>query len=150
MAEALPIGPKPIANGPWAGWMAWGHDQDPFEDYSGPFYFKEDQNGRVTSGVMVEPRHMNGGGFAHGGFIMTFIDYAMFALAYRSLQTQRAVTVECGTQFVGMGSPGSLMEATGEVIRETRSMIFLQGKVTQNGEIVAGFSGTLKKIGAPR
>jgi hypothetical protein len=39
------------------------------------------------------------------------------------------------------------IEAEGEVLRETRSIIFARGLIAQRGRAVLAFSGALKKIG---
>jgi uncharacterized protein (TIGR00369 family) len=141
-------GPKPVADGPFAGWMAWIPAPDPFEQLTGQFYFKKEEDGTVTSAVMIEKRHLNGSGFVHGGMIMTFADFALFATANEALKNTRAVTITCNTEFVGGASEGAIMLARAEVVRETGSLVFLRGLVSQNGEAIATFSGTLKKIRA--
>jgi uncharacterized protein (TIGR00369 family) len=127
--------------------MAWPRGAEPFEDLTGPYYFREDGDGRICAALMIEPRHLNGGGFLHGGAIMTLIDFALFAIAYKSLALTRAVTLTCNTEFIGAGRPGVLAEAHGEVVKETRSVVFIQGRVVQKGEVIATFSATLKKSG---
>lgn len=57
-----PGGPRLVQTGDWAGWRTWS-GLDPFEDQSGPFYFREDETGLVTTAFKAETRHMNGGGF---------------------------------------------------------------------------------------
>jgi uncharacterized protein (TIGR00369 family) len=128
--------------------MAWIPAPDPFEDLTGQYYFRRTGDGAVTSAVMVERKHMNGSGAVHGGMIMAFVDFALFATAHHALKDTRAVTITCNTEFVGAGREGAVMEARAEVVRETRSLVFLQGRIVQSGDVVAAFSGTLKKIGS--
>jgi len=40
-----------------------------------------------------------------------------------------------------------MVEATGEVLRATRTMLFVRGLIRQSGRTLLAFSGTLKKIG---
>ena len=141
-------GPKPVEDGPFEGWMAWIPAPDPFEDLTGQYYFKRADDGAVISAVMVERKHLNGSGAMHGGAIMTFIDFALFATANDALNMTRAVTITCNTEFVGAAREGALLEARAEVMRETGSLLFIQGRCTQSGDNIASFSGTLKKIGA--
>ena len=65
--------------GEFAGWYYWNHD--PFETQSGPFFMRREADGSYVSAFRAEPRHMNGGGFMHGGCLMTFADFALFAIA---------------------------------------------------------------------
>ena len=70
---------RQVTEGEWAGWSLYG--EDPFEDLTGPFYYRRDDNGRLVCAFKAEKKHMNGGGFMHGGCLMTFADYALFIIA---------------------------------------------------------------------
>ena len=139
-------GPRLIEDGEWAGWRTW-NGMDPFEDQSGPFYFREDAEGRVTAAFRAEKKHMNGGGFMHGGCMMTFADYALFVFARDCLREQRAVTASFTSDFIGAVSPGMLLEATGEVVRDGRSLVFVRGQLETGGEPIMTFQAVLKKVG---
>jgi len=140
-----PGGPRRVESGDWAGWMTWS-GIDPFEDQSGPFYFKEDESGLVTTAFQAETRHMNGGGFMHGGCMMTFADFSLFAIANRELAGQHAVTVSLNGEFMGPARPGDLVTATGEVTKAGGSLLFVRGLVSTGGAPMLGFSGVIKKI----
>ena len=140
-------GPRLIESGDWAGWRTWS-GLDPFEDQSGPFYFREGEDGRVTTAFLAEPKHMNGGGFMHGGCMMTFADFSLFAIAWKELADSRAVTVSLNGEFVGPARPGDLVTATGEVVRAGGSLLFVRGLVSTGTGPMLNFSGVLKKIRA--
>ena len=91
---------KPIETGPWAGWKTW--PQDTFETGTGPFYMRQDEQGRVICRFVAEPRHMNGGGFMHGGCFLTFADFACFAIADEHTQGP-SVTVNLSGDFLAAG-----------------------------------------------
>lgn len=137
-------GPRRITEGEWAGWRTW--DGDPFESQSGPFYFRKDDEGRVRCAFRAERRHMNGGGFMHGGCMMTFADFALFAIAHDDLADSRAVTVSLNGEFVGPAHVGDLVEATGEVVKAGKSMIFVRGVISTGDEAMLTFSGVIKKV----
>ena len=44
-----------------------------------------------------------------------------------------------------MGRIGVPLDAEVELLRETKRLAIMQGKVVQEGELVAAFSGTLRK-----
>jgi uncharacterized protein (TIGR00369 family) len=140
-------GPRLIESGDWAGWRTWS-GLDPFEDQSGPFYFREGEDGRVTTAFRAEPKHMNGGGFMHGGCMMTFADFSLFAIAWKELADSRAVTVSLNGEFVGPARPGDLVTATGEVVRAGGSLLFVRGLVSTGTGAMLNFSGVIKKIKA--
>jgi uncharacterized protein (TIGR00369 family) len=137
-------GPRLITDGEWAGWLYWG-DGDPFETQSGPYYFRQDE-GLTRCAFRAEQKHMNGGNFMHGGCIMTFADFALFAIAHDHLKDDRAVTVSLNGEFVGPAHVGDMIEATGEVVKAGKSMIFVRGLISTSGEPVMTFSGVIKKV----
>ncbi len=136
-----------VETGPWAGWSMYGND--PFEDHAGPFYYRTAKDGARISAMRPEAKHMNGGGFMHGGALMTFADYCLFIIAMDDLKDSRSVTATFNCEFVGAVAPGDLLECTGEVVKAGRSMVFVRGLMTVAGEAVLSFSAVLKKT-APR
>lgn len=137
--------PMLISEGPFAGWRTWGGGADPFETAIGPFCFRVTDN-KVRCGFQPRREHLNGGGAVHGGALMSFADFALFAIAYNALGASNVVTVTCNSEFLSAGALEGVIEAEGEVLRETRSLVFIRGLVTQQGRTLLAFSGALKKI----
>ena len=68
-----------MTSGEFEGWTTW--EDEPFEhDTAGPFYFRVDEKGPVAA-FRVAHKHMNAGGVVHGGCLMSFGDFSLFALA---------------------------------------------------------------------
>ncbi|MGB8839553.1 MAG: PaaI family thioesterase [Aliidongia sp.] len=135
----------PVNDGEFAGWRYWPHDH--FEVHSGPFYFRPDAaTGRIHCAFRVTRQHLNGGGSTHGGCLLTFADYSLFAFAQDALAGARGVTVSLNSEFVGPALEGDLVEATGEVVRAGGSLLFLRGLITANGRPALNFSGVIKKL----
>lgn len=143
-------GPAKVADGPFAGWLTWSEGADPYETSIGPFYFNA-EGPQVKAAFQPRREHLNGGGTIHGGALMSFADFALFAIAYNALRNTRAVTLTCNNEFLSAGDLNGVVEASGEVLRETRSLIFVRGVITQRCQPLLAFSATLKKIApAPR
>ena len=138
--------PVELTDGPFKGWLTWGAGGDPFETLCGPLCFRIEEDGRARAAFMLEHKHLNGGGNAHGGALMTFADFSLFALAHTTLKGQHAVTVTFNCELAGAGVAGSPVYAEGRVVRETKSMLFMQGHLEQNGAPILTFSGVLKKL----
>ena len=137
-----------VSEGEWAGWMCYPGG-DPFEDHAGPFYYRVAEDGRPVCAFRAERKHLNGGGFLHGGLVMTFADFALFVFAREAIAGMRSVTATFSGEFVGTAREGELVECTGEVVKNARSMVFCRGLITCQGEPVMSFSSVLKKT-APR
>jgi len=134
-----------VANGEWAGWQYWRGDA--FEDVAGPFYMKFDVSGRGRGAFRAEPRHMNGGGFMHGGCLLTFADSAIFAIARPELAGHHAVTMNLAGDFLDSARVGELIEASGEVTRGGGKTIFVRGLATADGRPVLSFTAIIRKLG---
>lgn len=145
--DATPGGPTLITEGPFKGWSTWSGGADPFETVNGPFCFLMEQ-GRARSAFQPRREHLNGHGAIHGGALMSFADFALFSIAHNALHDVRAVTLTCNCEFLSAGGLDGIVEAEGELVHETRSLIFVRGLVTQASRPLLAFSGALKKIGA--
>jgi acyl-coenzyme A thioesterase PaaI-like protein len=131
-----------------AGWNKWDA-HEPYEDMAGPFFFKKTANGYVSA-FQVEPKHLNGGGAIHGGMLMTFADYSLFTIAYEELENGGGVTIALNGEFTAAGPASGIMYASGEVIRETGSMVFVRGVITpgdpKSDTVLLSFSGIVRKF----
>ncbi len=133
-----------MESGEFAGWRYW--QGDPYETGSGPFYHRCEEDGSYTSAFRAEARHMNGGGFMHGGCMMTFADFALFAIATDVLGGDHAVTLNLSGDFLGSVACGALVEARGEVTRGGGKTIFVRGLVTGDGQPGLSFSGIIRRL----
>jgi len=104
--------------------------------------------------VRMFPRHQhtNSDNNIHGAITLGLIDVSMFAAMYvlRGVGGESSVTIDLTTQFVGSGDPSRPLDAVVEVLRETRRLGFLRGLVKQEDDLVASFTGTVRKPTTPR
>jgi uncharacterized protein (TIGR00369 family) len=138
-------GPVLVKEGRFAGWSTWSAGGDPYETALGPFCFRVDGE-RVRCAFEPRREHLNGSGAIHGGALMSFADFALFCIAHQELAGERAVTLTCNSEFLKAGTLDDVVQAEGEVLRATRTLIFVRGLVTQLSHPLLAFSGTLKKI----
>lgn len=139
--------PVTLGEGPFAGWTTFSRGADPYETLVGPFCFKI-ENGKARCAFQPTRDHLNGGGAIHGGALMSFADFSLFSIAHNALSDGvKAVTLSCNCEFISAGDLNGWVEAHGEVLRDTRSIVFVRGLVTQNTRTLLAFSGALKKIG---
>ena len=136
--------PQQITEGDWTGWTLWS--ADPYELLSGPFYCRRDADGRMVCAFRAEHKHMNGGGFMHGGCLMTFADYALFCIGAEALAESGSVTAALSGEFIDAAREGEFIEATGEVTRAGGSLVFIRGVVSSGGRPLLTFSGIVKKV----
>jgi uncharacterized protein (TIGR00369 family) len=139
-----PWTPKPVTEGEWAGWNSY--DTDPYETLTGPFYSRRDESGRMVCAFRAERKHMNGGGFMHGGCMATFADYSIFMLADAELQGSGSVTASLTSEFLDSAQEGDLVTCTGEVTKAGASIVFVRGLAKVGDKPILSFSAIIKKI----
>lgn len=132
-----------------AEYQSWD-GTDPFEDHAGPYYFKRVESGDILCAFEAKPHHCNGGGFLHGGSLMTFADYSLFAIA-KDVLHGHGVTVSFNSEFVAAGQAGDLIQSRGKVVKSTGSLIFMRGEVFVEGDdgkehVLLNFSGIIKRL----
>lgn len=133
-----------IAEGEWAGWYQW--QSDAFETRAGPFYERQEDGQGVTA-FRAGPEHMNGGGFMHGGCLLTFADSALFTIGRPALDGSFGVTVNLAGDFLDAARVGEFVEARGDITRAARSLVFVRGLVRADARPVLSFTGIIKKVG---
>jgi uncharacterized protein (TIGR00369 family) len=114
----------------------------PFTTHNGPVFHKFDGD-KFWQGFRALPRHCNGHGIVHGGWLSSFADGLLGMAVWRATQT-RAVTLRLNADFLGMVRPGEWVEGTAHVTRATRSLAFVRGEVTCGGRHVLTAEGVFK------
>lgn len=141
--EPTPDGATVVTEGEFAGWRTW--PRAVFETNSGPFYYRQEPDGRIRCAFRPAKEHMNGMESIDGGCLMTFADFSLFAFASRELGTVPAVTISFNADFIEAAREGELIEAEGEVVRAGRSLIFLRGTLRGHDRPLMTYSGLVKR-----
>ncbi len=97
---------------------------------------------------LPEPKHLNGGGALHGGFLMTIADNVLGFTAHEQTEGRIASTVTLNTDFLAGGVAGEPVWGRAQITRRTRSLIFVGGDLSQNGKLLMTATGIWKIIGA--
>ena len=131
------------------GWYTWQlTDPTRFNTWMfGKLLVRRDDDGKARLRMFPVHHHTNLGNNIHGGVILSLIDIGLFACSRMLgiIEAGTAVTLDLSTQFIGAGDPAKPCDAVTELLKETRRLVFLRGVVEQQGEIVAAFSGTIRK-----
>ena len=113
----------------------------------GKLIVRSEGEGKARLRMFPEHRHSNLGNAVHGGTTLGFIDVALFGAArmFGLIDTGLAVTLDLSVQFIGAGRLNEPLDAEVELLKETRRLLFMRGLVLQDGDPIAGFSGTIRK-----
>ncbi len=106
--------------------------------------------GRATTRLTVDERHLNPNGAVHGAVLFALIDTAMGAATTSVLAPgTRCATIEIHTRFLAPVLAGRI-EATASVIKAGRRIVHLDAVVTDDeGRDVVRASGSFAVLPAP-
>ena len=129
-----------------SGWQA--RDVSGFNDLIGPIWTKREGERRVL-GLTVEPKHLNRRGHIHGGVLASMADNLLAVVAYAAVEPLPIATMQLNVHFVAPAQVGEFLEGRADVVRATKSVIFLTGRLTVGSRVVAAADG-IWKILQPR
>lgn len=116
-------------------------------EFIGPYVQRRTPKGYVY-GFQTDDRHANVNGVIHGGMLVTFVDQALGSTVYEALGRRRGATAQLNTMFVGAVKPGEFLECDAEVVRITRSLVFIRGILRVGDRTVLAADGVWKILGA--
>lgn len=131
-----------------AGWKPL-----PAEDYPaliGPFWTRREpgEPNAWRYGFLAEKRHANLGGVVHGGMLMSFADDVLGMAVWEAAGRRPCTTVQLNTQFIAPARIGDFVEGKAEVLRATRSVVFVRGILTAGERTLVAADGVWKILGA--
>lgn len=119
---------------------------DGYLGVTGPLFTRLHE-GRLQVGFLVEERHCNIMGICHGGMLATLADMVCPMTAHFSCEAAKnrfLPTISLQIDYLASVRKGSWVQAQAEVLRATRTMIFMQGTITVEDATIARVSGIFK------
>ncbi len=101
--------------------------------------------------IQTGARAANVNGRIHGGFMLSFLDQALFVAPrmLRIIEVAGAVTLGVSTQFLAPGRVTEPLDCVVEIVRETGKLLFLRGTLEQGDELLLTYQATLRKLSRP-
>ena len=104
------------------------------------------ENNLHTYRMTVSEKHLNSGNFAHGGFLMSFLDNVMGNAAYKSFGNRPCVTISMNTHFTFSAQKGDELIGIPSIERMTKTLCFVKCQVFSNNEIIVSGNGIWKLV----
>lgn len=129
-----------------AGWKI--QEGTGFTRTAGPWWMRRGPNGRVL-GLRIDEQHGNQHiGTVHGGVLMTLADNGLGAAVVHAIGGGHCVTISLQTHFVATASVGEFIHCEAEVVRRSRSLVFVRGLILAGERTVASAEGIWKVLEA--
>ena len=119
---------------------------DPFEIFVGPIYEQGEPPARSFA-FLVDERHVNMRGVIHGGMLMSFADAALGQAVWDATDRAPSVTLNMQSQFLKPAKAGEVIQVKPELIRRTRSFVFMRGDFKVDGETIFAATSVWKLLG---
>ena len=101
--------------------------------------------GQACMRMIVQPKHLNGHGICHGGFIFTLAD-STFAFACNS-HNKNAVAAAASIEFLKPAQLGDVLTCTGvEQVLQGRHGVYDMTVRNQHNDVIALFRGKSAQI----
>lgn len=112
---------------------------------AGPIYVRRDVDGRGTFGLLVEPRHCNAKDMCHGGMLAALTDVVLGIGGLEQAGVSGFfITMSLTQDFLAPVPLGSWLEAEVDLLRRTRTTMFVQGVFRVRGDAVLRASGVFR------
>ena len=116
------------------GFVCFGQE-DTFIGLVGPIYYRN-LGDRTETKLLLERRHVNPTGSAHGGLLMTLMDITLGSTAGASVGHEGVYpTVQISCSFMAGAMMGEELLGTAEVQRMTRTLARLTPRVVSTDSV---------------
>ena len=126
---------------------SWSPVEDQgFIRHVGPIYVRETGDGPPWIGFRAADHHKNLNGVVQGGMLMTLADRGMGRVARIRHGGNPVATVSFSYDFLGAARIGRFVDLRPAVTKETGALVFMQGEVFSDGEMIGRAHGVGKKL----
>lgn len=127
-----------------AGWKR--HDLPGHMGHTGPLWSLAGADGLWRYGLLLEAKHLNPAGLAHGGVLLTLADHAMSAVAWQHKQRLPCVTVQLDSQFVASAKAGDFVVCDAQITHSTHSMVFVRAQLWAQAQLLLNTQSIMKVL----
>lgn len=117
-----------------------------FIDHVGPIFYRENGDDPQWIGFRAGEHHRNLNGVVQGGMLMTLADRGLGRIARARHGGNPVATVNFAYDFIGAARIGRFVVIHPKVVKETGSLVFMEGEVQADGELIGRAHGLWKKL----
>lgn len=124
----------------WEQTEAWG-----LPEFLRPMWLRTDATG-FSLGFQPNAALNNGRGVIHGGILATYMDHSLGRTVREAVGRVPIATIQLDLHYLAPGDMNLFVEVRGDITRQTRSVVFIRGMLTQGGKPVLAASGIWKVL----
>jgi uncharacterized protein (TIGR00369 family) len=114
-----------------------------FMQFAGPVW-RRHEGQELRLGLLTASQHANRNGVVHGGVILALADHGLGMVSLDRTGRPRQATISLNVQFVSPCALGDFIEVEAEIIRQTRTIVFLRGVLRAGTRVIATAEGIWK------
>ena len=117
-----------------------------FMHHNGGLMFKALSENEYEFKATIKEFHLNKREITHGGFICSLIDAGAGTAVYRASNNQSCVTISLDVKFIAPSRLGDEILGKVNILKKTKSMLFVNCNLYINKNIIASATGVWKVV----
>ena len=117
-----------------------------FMKHNGGVMFRNISNTEYEFKSTINEYHLNAAGITHGGYLSALIDAWAGTAAHRSATNYPCVTISLDVKFIAPSRLGDEILGKVNILKKTKSMLFVNCNLYTNKNIIASATGVWKVI----
>ena len=115
-----------------------------FMMHNGGVLFKNISETEYEFKSTINKDHLNAAGITHGGYLSALVDAGAGTAAHRSAENAPCVTISLDLKFIGASKVGDEIIGTVNILKKTKTLVFLFCELKCNNKIITSASGVWK------
>ena len=117
-----------------------------FMKHNGGVMFRNISENEYEFKSIINENHLNAAGITHGGYLAALIDAGAGTAAHRSAQNAPCVTISLDVKFIAPSKRGDEILGKVNILKKTKSMLFVNCNLYINKNIIASATGVWKVV----
>ena len=115
-----------------------------FMEHNGGVLFRTISDTEYEFKTTINKNHLNAAGITHGGFLSALIDAGAGTAAHRAAGNAPCVTISLDLKFIGASKIGDEIFGYVNILKKTKTLVFLFCELKCNNKIITSASGVWK------
>ena len=117
-----------------------------FMKHNGGILFRNISKNEYEFKSIINKNHLNVAGITHGGYLAALIDAGAGTAAHRVSNNSPCVTISLELKFISASKVGDEIIGTVNILKKTKTLVFLNCELKSNKNILASASGVYKVL----